>query len=411
MLRRLPIVFAVFLWLLILPASDNAKLLEYRIAGLSSCVTSPCWQKAMERIEVQRLLLQLAASTSDAENIDSLLKGSGITREDLEKLQLIRKEQDRWALNFSLFTTEDIRKIREVSGQYAQSLADGFITRRQEIEAILGSYSVPGVDPKTVAFVLLGCVSLDWDGLNITARKGYRQITGKRPDGQYVPWAEEASAKKDIQNVYWGSHSDGSKGIQFTSFGDHYSLPRYSFPDLFWRASELKSLGKLPAVLMTEKSPEQAERQLGRIMRALHDRELTLKEMASAARITMDEAEAWAELLVRLEWIIAKDSHYRTRIPVFTKRDRQMIRHLQEIGREVISNWLAANYTGLKAELGNITPVRWGVPYAEGFTVIWHWVFGLANAELVKSGLFADPYDQGRKYKGFIPCVFETGAM
>ena len=243
MLRRLPIVFAVFLWLLILPASDNAKLLEYRIAGLSSCVTSPCWQKAMELIEVQRLLLQLAASTSDAENIDSLLKGSGITREDLEKLQLIRKEQDRWALNFSLFTTEDIRKIREVSGQYAQSLADGFITRRQEIEAILGSYSVPGVDPKTVAFVLLGCVSLDWDGLNITARKGYRQITGKRPDGQYVPWAEEASAKKDIQNVYWGSHSDGSKGIQFTSFGDHYSLPRYSFPDLFWRASELKSLG------------------------------------------------------------------------------------------------------------------------------------------------------------------------
>jgi hypothetical protein len=365
----------------------------------------------MERIEVHRLLLQLAASTSDAENIDSQLKGSGITREDLEKLQLIRREQDRWALNFSLFTTEDILKIREVSGHYALTLANGFIARRQEIEAILGSYSVPGVDLKAVAFILLGCVSLDWDGLNITARKGYRQTTGKRPDGQYVPWAEEVSAKKDIKNVYWGSHSDGSKGAQFTSFGDHYSLPRYSFPDLFRKSSELRSLGKLPAVLMTEKSLEQAEQQLGRIMCPLHDRELTLKELSSAARITTDEAVAWAELLVRLEWIAAKDGHYRTRIPVFTKRDRRMIRHLQEIGREIISNWLVANYTGLKAELGDITPVRWGVPYTEGFTVIWHWVFGLANAELVKSGLFADPYDQGRKYKGFIPCVFESGAM
>src|SRR5512136_1630383 len=105
----------------------------------------------MERIEVQRLLLQLAAATSDAETIDTLLKGSGITREDLEKLQLIRREQGQWALNFSLFTTEDIRKIRAISGRYAQSLADGFIVRRQEIETILGSYSVPGVDPKAVA--------------------------------------------------------------------------------------------------------------------------------------------------------------------------------------------------------------------------------------------------------------------
>ncbi len=62
------------------------------------------------------------------------------------------------------------------------------------------------------------------------------------------------------------------------------------------------------------------------------------------------------------------------RLPV---RDRQIIRRLQEIGREIIGTWLAAHYAGLKSELGAITPVRWGVPYPEGF----------------------------------IPCVFETGAM
>jgi hypothetical protein len=74
-------------------------------------------------------------------------------------------------------------------------------------------------------------------------------------------------------------------------------------------------------------------------------------------------------------------------------------------------SWVKANYGKIKEHLSTTTPMRWGVPYEEGFTMIWHFLFGMANDQLVSAGLFADPYAKERTHKGFIPTVFSTDAM
>jgi hypothetical protein len=409
--RRSLLLLAALLSVPAVPAQDNERLLDYRIVGSSSCKTAPCWGRTIERIEVQRLLLQLAGSPQTADAVDASLTGSGVTRDDLEKLRLVRREGNRCVLNFSLFTADDTRRIREVGDRYAQSLAGEIVARRQEIEAALAPYGAAGVDPRAVAFILLGCVSLDWDGLDLTARDGYSKSTDRRPDGRYVPWAEQRSGSDALRGVYWGSHNVSNAGLQMTSFGDHFSVPRRTFPDLFDRPGELRSVGRVPASLAATGSLGKAGFELGRIMVALRDRERTLDELAAAARVTPAEAESWMALLSGLDWVAARGGTYATKIPVFTKRDVPTIRRVRQIGREVMDRWLARNYPQMKADLGETTPVRWGVPYAEGFTLIWHWVFGLTNQRLVKSGLFADPYDPGRREKGFIPCVFDAGTL
>jgi len=82
-----------------------------------------------------------------------------------------------------------------------------------------------------------------------------------------------------------------------------------------------------------------------------------------------------------------------------------MVNSLLKIGNSVMDQWLAANYPRMKVELRDLSFTRSGVPFEEGFTMIWHYIFGITNRKLVEAGLFADPYAAGRKYKGSIPTV------
>jgi hypothetical protein len=92
---------------------------------------------------------------------------------------------------------------------------------------------------------------------------------------------------------------------------------------------------------------------------------------------------------------------------VLAKRDDAMVRRLLAIGHGVMESWLAANYPKMKADLGDLSLMRSGVPFEDGFTNVWHYVFGIANRKLVEAGLFADPYAADRKLKGSIPAVYE----
>ena len=74
-------------------------------------------------------------------------------------------------------------------------------------------------------------------------------------------------------------------------------------------------------------------------------------------------------------------------------------------------DWLAARYQPLSRELSTLTPQRHGVPLSNSFYWVWHPVFGVANRELVAAGLFADPYDSNRTFKGFIPAVYQLDVV
>ena len=88
-----------------------------------------------------------------------------------------------------------------------------------------------------------------------------------------------------------------------------------------------------------------------------------------------------------------------------------MLDAVRAASREMMEDWLDANYEGMRGKLAELTASRYGVPYEQLFTQIWHYLFGMANRSLVESGHFADPYAEARVSKAFVPFVFEVDAF
>jgi len=391
------------------PLQQKQDLLTYGITGSEKTDgTRPGFSSVMSRIEVQKLLLDIANSPRTPEFIDSVLQASGVSREDLEKLGLIRQQSDHYVLSFTLLTSADVRKVREVAETSARSLVAAFLARRKEIDASLNKYQVKEGDPKAVAYIVFGCFSLDWDGGDLAARKGYRTMP---PKEGYIPWAEQKS-ELSLKGVYWGSHNEYLPDVVFTSFGDHFSLPRYAFPDLFWKLRQRLTQTEMPEGLKSKLVPAAQQslsgmmRNAGRLMFTLREGEKSLDEMTKTSGIKPEDTAALVAVLEELGYVAQEKGRYRVLIPVFTQRDLPMLEELRRMGERIIDTWITTNYDQLKMMLSDITPIRFGVPFAHAFTQIWHYVFGIANRQLVEAGLFGNPYADARKYKGFIPVVW-----
>ncbi len=410
--RELGLLLAVLLVATGLSAAQEKNLVDYSIVGSNSCDKKPCYDDVISKIPVQKLFLDLAAAPVDAATVESALKQAGVPLSDVLQLRLIRREGGRYFLNFPLFTAADVVTIKAASDRYAASLAQALLERRHDIESALLAYGAPGVDRKAVAYVVLGCVSLDWDGLDITASKGYRKTTEDRPDGKYVPAAEQKS-EVSLQRIYWGSHNSQIGEAYFTSFGDHFS-PRYTLPDLIWRVPGRIADTQFPADIQRALRSLLAEAlnnsgdEMGRIMLALRSGEKTKPELARSLAIPEANAGVLLDTLSELQFVRLQDGRYQAAVPVLTERDKEMVDKLRAIGRQVMESWLAANYPHIKSDLNHLSFTRSGVPFEDGFTMIWHYIFGITNAKLVEAGLFADPYDEARKYKGSIPMVYSS---
>jgi hypothetical protein len=381
------------LFLLPAAAADRDKvLLDVRIVGSSSGKPQPSFGTVAGKPAVQKLLLDLTSGPCPVAQVDLALQGTGLTGKDLVKLQLIRRDGDRYLLGFPVYPAADVRRIRAVTERYAASLAGGVLARRQEIEAVLPSCCAPGVDRRDVTFIVLGCVSLDWDGLALAAKKGYRTMQ-KRPDGRYGAWAQE---KSDLSwdRIYWSSGTPSDGAALLVSFGDGH-------------ADYLSGLSNPPAPLQAPRASQSATK----CLLALRDGDRSLDELRSSLGITAAEAQSLMGLLVDLEFVTQQDGRYRAHIPVFSRKDRKAVQQLRRIGNEVMAQWLADNYKKLQSDLSFTSPARWGVRYTEEFNAIWHYVFGLANRQLVEAGLCGDPYAPTRKYTGGIAAVFENGVL
>jgi hypothetical protein len=379
--------------------------------GITGSEGNSGYSSVMRQMAVQKLLLEIARAPRRPKFLDAALRGTGVERKQLEELGLVRRCGNEYVIAFALFTREDVQKVRAVAEQATDSLVRALVTRMSEINAVLQQYDAPSVDPKAILYIVLGCFSLDWDGLDLTAEKRYRSLPYVTAgEGKFIPYAEEKS-NLSLKGIYWGSHNSDEGEFRFTSFGDHFSLPRWVFPDLAWLLP-MHAARDLPDSLRREVKPvlqqagESMLHQVGCIMFALQDHERTLGELAGIIGMEAQDTEDLLSLLVELEYITRLDDRYGVLAPVLSARDGPMVQALRRVGWEVMEAWLALNYEGVQAQLSNLSAVRFGVPYADMFTQIWHYLFGTANRKLVECGMFADPYAHSRRYKGSIPVVW-----
>lgn len=366
------------------------------MAGSAECTCkAPRWSHLAQIPAVQKLVLELAAKPMITSEMDAKLRASGTSKEELDELGFVRREGDKYILNFALFTTADEEKMYAVSERYARSLANEILLRRHEIEAAAAPYSAPGVDRKSVLFIVVGYFSLTLDGMELTGIKGYRTTHEQHLDGAYVPLGlENRSVAREKGFTVASSKTLGNVTMMW--FGDD-SHSRQAFPDL---------LGDLFNVLNVSTSVPLAAHQLGEIMFCLRDHAATTEDLARAASISPIEAEKWVNWLLTVGYVAPQQNHYVLAIPVFSGRDRWMINAVRRICAEVLSKWVASNFSSLSIELRETTPSRWGVPVGQQLNLIWPILFGLTVRNLAASGLVVNPYAEGRLHRGYVPAIY-----
>lgn len=398
----------------------SKQILSFGLTGSVLPTTPPNLNPAylLSHLEVQTLLLDIAEQPRSRDEIQSALKGTDIQLAHLVKTGLITQTGEHFRINFPLFRQNDVSTIKEVTNELASDLAAAYFLESKKFHRMLSASANPYNRPDELAFILIGCFSLHWDGLQITDQLGYRNNTRQRESGdQYIPWAEERQPE-DVREIYFGSHTDYYPGSVLTTFGDHYALPRAAFPDLGWRMEhqiyDLELSPKLERTLMVAFSPffSYFSELIGVSMLALAQGVQQLTALSEELDISLDAARAHLNLLDALSYAQGElESGFQPTIPVLPKADRDMVEDVLTLSGKLLVNWLQEHIDELHERLSGLTPLNFGLTFEELFTQIYHYLHGLTNRHLVNCGFFANPYDPARKYRGFIPAVWHPDVV
>ena len=383
--------------------ADDPPILEYSSSGGGPAAAE--FNLVMPQRAVQALLLDIARAPRDRAYVDAALQGTEVTAERLAAIGLIRQTDSAYRLAFSLLTAEDRAIIRAAANREGRLLANHVLSQRQAIEALITEAKLPAGDWKAAAFFLVGCVSLDWDGLNLVEERKYLARGGK---GEFIPSAWQPVPPHEVRRLYWGSHNYHDT-LAVTTFGDHAAVPRVGLPDLFWG---MTLAAPDPVQARARRATEAlVRRETTRVMLALRDGPKDLAGLAAAAGVEQEPLKDMLALLASLDYVAESAGRYEARITVLDERDRGMVRQVRQLGRQAMQRWADERHAALASELDALTPRKYGVPLSHSFYWVWHYIFGTANRELVAAGLFADPYDPGRRFQGFLPAVYRLNVV
>jgi hypothetical protein len=182
-------------------------------------------------------------------------------------------------------------------------------------------------------------------------------------------------------------------------------------PDFYWNLysvlieSNLPEGIKRPFAMLGYSYMESLLPDCANVMIELKTNSLTIEDIEKKFGWDSFRTKSLMALLKNIQYVVNTGDTYTAAIPVLTADDAEMVQGVISLGRDVMTLWLQENYKNMEKDLTQLTPTRQGVPFENVFTQVWHFVFGLANRKMVRSGLFADPYAADRTYKGFLPVV------
>jgi len=398
----------------IAPASGQERPLQVGVTGSTPQERTKDPTFILGTADVQQLVLRIAERPREEAYINEAIAGMPFTLGDMVTVGLLREDQGLYRIDFNLLSVEDQRAILDLSEELGRSLAESVLEQRARFEALASAHAQPHVDAGYFLFIVLGCFSLDWDGLDLTEEEGYRAGAQRTLDGEsFTPWAKEKGAEISLEGLFWGSHNQAAKEFTFTTFGDHYALPRFGLPDMLWSTGEaFRRYADLPderraAALMLSAYVEDALDDIARIMATLRTGDRSLSELAETTGIGEERLGRIVRLLEAADYIAIDGGTIGGRALVLGGGDAALVRETLALGREIMTAWHEANYGAIRERLTDLTPTRNGVPFERVYTEVWHFIFGVANRTLVEKGLFADPYK--RSHRGFLPAIWKVG--
>jgi len=349
---------------------------------------------------VQEAVLWVAAEFPTRQGLFDRYGSIAASIENLFRVGALREEAGRVLLNFTLFTRNDHRIIRERSDRHAADLAEWILADRQLIEDMLPQLTFNRATMQKTAMIAVGCLALDAGGLQTLAELGYT-LPEKRQTGGIFTVSAEEKTELDLRGIYWGCHSDLQAGLSFVSFGDHAVQGRNALPDILWRRPFwVRKEDDTPTYrAMTSGYLDALRNDLAKVVRQLarQDGDVVEATTACPAAVLVD----WLDSLGYL------DADRRLAVPYFAAEDVAAVRTVKKTVLDKVREWSSANYEDLKANLADVTPMKHGVDFREVMIQVWHWIFGLTNKRLAEAGFFFDTYATGHKSPGCVPAIVE----
>lgn len=414
-LARNPLALALFLLAAtVVQALGQEKPLQVGVTGSTPQEDAKDPTFILGTADAQHLILEVAEQPRERAYLDEAIAGMPFTVEDMVAVGLLREQKGLYWIDFNLLTVGDQLAILDLSEELGRSLAESVLEQEAKFRALAAAHDQPHVDAAQFLFIVLGCFSLDWDGLELTEEKGYRAGAQRTLDGKsFTPWAKERGAEISLEGLFWGSHSQAVEQYTLTTFGDHHSLPRFGLPDMFWssrdafsRYADLPAERSAAAGLLAAYMPD-ALNDIARVMAALRTADRSRAELGEVTGIAEERLERIVRLLEGADYVVVEGETIQGRALVLTAKDAELVREAVALGREIMIAWHDANYATIQDRLSGLTPIQNGVPFERVYTEVWHFVFGLANRTLVEKGFFADPYE--RRHRGFLPAIWNNG--
>jgi hypothetical protein len=375
-------------------------------------------QYVLSFVPVQRLMLDAARRPLTKEDIQKAVLGTPVTLDHLLRLELLRKDQDAYRLNYLLLTVQDQEAMYRVSARYGQSLAEAFRAHIAEFDSIFSRYPNAPLRPQLM-FDLIAGAALNWGGLDLTTQLGYRVKPPRHANGGvYLVHSAEVGAHLDFTGLCLDSQTAPGSKMSFSTFGDGVSLPRLQgLPDVFdGLESAVEDWRNLPEVYAALRSEYitlllLAIDDAGQVMNAVANGTDTDQGLAKAIPVTDDRRRAILRLLTAIGYLREADHRYLVGVPVLTERDKPLVEATLKLSREIMADWLKRNYPSMKDDFSGLSPMRNGLPFSLAFSEVWHYEFGFATKSLAESGFNANPRAPGNRYEGYIPLVWASSVL
>lgn len=318
---------------------------------------------------------------------------------DLERLiemTILRHGEDgRVHLNFTFFSAEDQKLVLSRLESPVVALVDRLLEHREQLERRLAAHGYPHVGRDQLAFMLIGCYFLDLRCLSLLPAHGFMGRPRVMPgDNRHFIWALEPAPSISLRGVYWGCHSHTVGAHVLNTFGDHApETSRSGFPDLAWNLRESAQGPTLRLVLGERMDGLMAD--VAGVLEAIPPDGLQ--------RGALDEVSPnLVDLLVEMGYLTESGGRLHLGVPFFTERCTQAFTELLSLLDPVVLEWTSGQWSRLQRDLGELTPLRHGVPFEEVFCHLWHFIFGLANREMARRGFITDTYLDDWRHPGYM---------
>lgn len=375
-------------------------------------------QYVLSFVPIQRLMLDAAQRPLTKEEIQKAVEGTPVTLDHLLRLELLRKDQDVYRLNYLLLTVQDQQTMYRVGAHYGQSLAEAFRARKAQFDAIFSRYPHAAMRSQLM-FDLIAGAALNWGGLDLTTELGYRVAPPRHvKGGVYLVHSAEVGSHLDFTGLCLDSQTAPGPKMSFSTFGDGVSMPRLQgLPDVFdGLESAMEDWRKLPDVYAALRAEYitlllLAIDDAGQVMNAVAQGADTDDGLAKALPLPDDRRKAVVGLLTAIGYLRQADHRYQVGVPVLTEADKPLVEATLNLSREIMADWLPRNYPSMKDDLSGLSPMRNGLPFSLAFSEVWHYEFGFATKSLAESGFYANPRAPGNRYEGYVPLVWASSVL